>query len=277
MIVFVHIEKAAGTTLNHILRCNFPLAHYDVRPFSEKSRNVFLPEDLKLVLKINPFTRSISGHAIRPFVPLDSVTDDLKYITVLREPVQRYISRFYYLKKKFYPKLTFQDFINDPTTFNFQTKKIAGSDDAERAITILKDKFFLVGLTEEFDTFLLLLQHKLLPFKFNPCYKPQNTAANKKQYNELRHSLLTKFGDMIKERNSSDIKLYRYVRDELFPEEKALLEGTLEHELKRFRQQCKTFTWPAARYLDYIYRKLYIDIITGLIRIKNGLPYKGSY
>ena len=276
MIVFVHIEKAAGTTLNHILRCNFPLAHYDVRPFSHESNHIFTSKDFRIALKINPFLKSISGHAIFPFVSLSSVKPELKYITLLRDPVQRYISRYYYLKHKFYPKLTFEQFLNDESTFNFQTKKIAGTEDIETAKTIIIKKFFLVGITEEFDTFLLFLKKKLNS-NFNPGYKKQNTANQSTHYKRIKQQLINNFHHEIIERNKLDIKLYHFVKCSLLPEFKKTYGKNFESDLAKLQKYCKTFQWPLIRYIDYLYRKIYIDPVSGLIRVTHGLPYKGSY
>ncbi len=277
MIVFVHIEKAAGTTLNHILRCNFPLAHYDVRPFSSKSNHIFQPDDFRKTLKINPFIKSISGHSIYPFIPLSVIKSNLKYITIIRDPVQRYISRYHYLKHKFFPELTFENFLNDKTTFNFQTKKIAGTANIETAKKILAEKFFLVGITEEFDTFLIILEKKLNSIKFDPRYKIQNRAVNIEKYLQTKERLMNTFLNEIIDRNKSDIEIYNYVKYNLFPRAKVEYGENLEDDLKKFKQSCKSFTWPPIRYIDYIYRKIYINPVTGLIRLKNKLPYRGSY
>ena len=277
IIIFVHIEKAAGTTLNHILRCNYLFRHYDVRPFSKKSKGAFQPEDFKLALKINPFLKSISGHSIRPFINLSKITNNLRYITVLRDPIRRYISRFHYLKHKFQPSLTFEDFLRNKDSHNFQVRKIAGDLNVEKAKTILKERFFHVGITEEFDLFLVSLKMKLEPEPFNPGYRKQNVALKKREYEVVKQELLKNYKDAIIDCNKADMKLYEFVKNELLEKDKENFAKELNRELRQFRESLEHFKWPAIRYLDYLYRKLYLDPLTGFIRIRNGLPYKGSY
>jgi hypothetical protein len=62
---FVHIEKAAGTTLNHILRHNFFLRYIDVRPFFKESKGLFLSKDLEVARRVLPGLSCISGHSPR--------------------------------------------------------------------------------------------------------------------------------------------------------------------------------------------------------------------
>jgi hypothetical protein len=54
-VVFVHIEKAAGTTFIHTLRRNYFLRYLDVRPFSPASNSIFTARDLELSLRVNPW------------------------------------------------------------------------------------------------------------------------------------------------------------------------------------------------------------------------------
>ena len=277
IIVFVHIEKAAGTTFNHILRTNFFFRHYDIRPFSVESNRVFQIRDLEVALKINPFIRSISGHSIIPTVPLKTILPDLRYITLLREPTSRYVSQYYYWTKQLRKRISFQDFLMTKATFNVQTKKIAGEENLKRAKSILRRNFFLVGIVEEFDQFLLVLKKRLLPEFFDPGYRKQNVAITDSAYVKKRAEILRSYYTEIVDRNKLDIKLYNYVKQDVFRKEKDNYGPDFAEAVNAFRQRLQSYRWPISRYLDYFYRKLYIDPATGIIRMKNTLPYKGSY
>ena len=68
LLGFVHIEKAAGTTLTHILRQAFFLKSFEVAPLLTKSaKRIFRPHDLRNLLTINPRVKCIAGHAIKPW------------------------------------------------------------------------------------------------------------------------------------------------------------------------------------------------------------------
>ena len=276
ILVFVHIEKAAGTTFNYILRKNFLFRHYEVRPFSIQSRKIFQPNDFKLALTINPFIKSISGHSISPTVNLTNIYPNLRYITLLRDPIKRYVSHFWYWIKRLKRNLTFEDFLQIEDLWNFQTKKIAVCENLEIAKEILKNKFWLVGIVEEFDEFLLILKNKLLPLSFDPLYRKENVGLGNKKYRYYMAWLIEKYSKDIIQRNKIDLQLYEFVKENFY-QEKQNYSSVLKKELLDFRDKLSSYKWPISIYLDFIYRKLYIDIVTGIIRKKRGLPYKGSY
>ena len=124
---------------------------------------------------------------------------------------------------------------------------------------------------------MIILKKKLSTIKFDTRYKIQNRAVDIKEYQLTKEKLINTFLTEIIDRNKSDIEIYNYVKYDLFPRAKTEYGKDLEDDLKKFEQSCKSFTWPPVRYVDYIYRKIYINPVTGLIRLKNKLPYKGSY
>lgn len=82
LTLFCHIAKTGGTTLNGVLRTfnGFRYAHgralLHKAPTSSRALHA---DDLELYLKIAPWLRCISGHAIRPWVLLDEgVTNHCK-------------------------------------------------------------------------------------------------------------------------------------------------------------------------------------------------------
>lgn len=214
---FVHIEKAAGITFTSILEENFTFKHCRVESLKKRFPVVFDAEDMMVVQRINPFVEAISGHPVRPFSDLGSIIREINYITLLREPVARYLSHYQYWVERMNNPLSFDDFLKDESVQNFQTKKIAGSDDIEIAKKYL-DSFFLVGIVEDFDSFLTVLQKKMAPRNFGINYEKKNIGSSK-IVNKILFNL-DKYKDQIMDNNSLDMELYRYAKNLLEKEKK---------------------------------------------------------
>lgn len=277
VLAFVHIEKAAGTTLNHILRSNFLFQHVDIRPFSPASNKVFQHSDLNKVFKICPWVKSISGHSLYPTKQLTDSYPQFKYITLFRSPANRYLSQFQYWRENLNYDITFKHFLSREHAYNLQTRKIAGSVNLDKAIDILESGFFLVGVVEEFNEFLLMLKQKLFPIIFDPGYRQQNIGSKSSNLSHMKNQIYETYQKEILERNSVDAELYKYVTDIILPRQRKLYGPSLQADLLAFQKQIESFRWGTARYFDYIFRKLYLDPTIGFLRKMSGLPYKGSY
>ncbi|NWH03701.1 sulfotransferase family 2 domain-containing protein [Desulfobacter latus] len=275
LFAFVHIEKAAGTTLNHILRKNFFFKFIDVRPLDKESNRVFTKEDYKKYKKINPFLQCISGHSVVPYSDIQGMPN-IKFITVLRNPVNRYLSQFFYLVKTKKMVDDFEEFLKLSELNNFQTKKLAGSEDVDLAKRTLSEKMFQIGLVEEFDTFLLRFRKAVSPLKFDPVYKKKNTAK-KSETKDIKTELFSKYKDQILEKNYLDIDLYEYAANSIIPRLNQKYGMEQPDNLEKFVKMNQSSRTSLKSYLDYMVRKIYYEHLTGSIRKKNGLPAKGSY
>jgi hypothetical protein len=274
LLAFVHIEKAAGTTLIHILRDNYFMRYLDVRPFKKESGGIFQIEDMRASLRINPFTECIGGHAVMPFNGLETAFPNIRYITVLRDPVARYLSQFQYWVKNLKKQISLEEFLDLEDEYNLQTKKIAGVADVERAKAILAEKFLVVGTLEKFDEFLVMLRKKLSPFPFEPYYRVHNIGKE----NSKRSSLLEQHKDRIIENNRLDIELYEFVQNKIMPKQREWYGAELQRELEEFKHANASHKPGMLRpYIDYAMRKLYYEPVSGGIRRIHGLPSQGSY
>jgi len=274
LLAFVHIEKAAGTSLIHILRRNYFPWYVDVRPLRPESSGEFRPQDLLTYKKLNPWLRCIGGHSVKPGTGLEEVEPGIKYITVLRDPVKRYMSQYIYWRDRMGKSISFEDYLELPKPRNFQVKKIAGVEDAGRAVEILRERFLLVGLVEQFQEFLQLLAYKLAPMTFDCDYKEQNVAKSSSE----SVSLLQKYNADIEANNAIDMELYESVKRELVPE----YLSEFSSEFKGVITNCldKSVEHRSAAvlgYADYVLRKLYLEVLTGGIRRIRGMPASGSY
>ena len=274
LLAFVHIEKAAGTTFIHLLRHNFFLRYLDVRPYSPKSGKQFTARDLDISRRLLPGVRCIGGHAVRPFVDLESSGVRVKYITILRRPVDRYLSQYKYWTDRMGNRLTFEQFLDHEPAWNFQTRKIAGCEDIELAKKLLDEKFCLVGTVERFNEFLFLLKKRLEPMRFDVRHSQKILARQ----DGMVEKLYAKYGDEIEARNRLDGQLYDYVDTTLLPGFAEEYGSGYQHDFERFEASLALESEPMLRRrIDYVLRKCYVEPVGGLIRIVNGLPAAGSY
>src|ERR671922_166082 len=95
MLIFIHINKTGGNTLNHILRSSYGMRHCAVEPWHGLwGGPPFSAEDLQRVRKFYPNLKSIGGHRITGYVDYRPNGSELKYFTLMRDPLKRCASRF---------------------------------------------------------------------------------------------------------------------------------------------------------------------------------------
>jgi hypothetical protein len=215
MLAFIHIEKCAGTTLIHMLRRNFMHKHIDVIP-RDKQSMLFTKDDMLRLIGLTRNIRSIAGHSVRLASELDSVVKDIQYCTILRDPVKRYISDFKYCWALGIHSGSFEDWLQIEDRKNFQTKAISGDEDVDRAKRMLTEKIAIVGIAEEFDTFLQELQVFLWPERFPIHYQMQNVTADRFK-KHLYSDDISRYNDRIRKNNLLDIELYRHAREVILP------------------------------------------------------------
>jgi hypothetical protein len=276
LLAFVHIEKAAGTTLIHVLRHNFFLRYLDVRPYSPSPERIFRASDLAFALRINPALACIGGHSVRPYSDLTKLVRSVRYVTVLRDPMRRYVSMYQYWTEMLGKRMTFDEFLRDPETHDFQTRKIVGRADAAAAERLLAEEFFLVGVVERLDEFLIQLGARLTPRPFDARYRLLNTARQRTE--SRREDQAEKWRDAIAEVNAQDQRLYEFVINHILPAQRAAYGVTLDQDVAAFRQHNREHRVPMMRRrVDFVARKLYFEPVTGLLRRYNGMPWLGSY
>lgn len=273
MLAFVHIEKTAGTSLIHILRHNYFLRYVDVRPFDKESLGLFTIKDYSKIRRVNPFLQAVGGHSIVPYNGMEQVESDINYITLLRDPIKRYISQYRHWVEKKHLDISVEQFMEHEDLWNFQTRKLVGNEDLEAAKSCLREKFITVGTVERFDEFLVLLRRAVGWDCFDIRYSIQNTAKDR----FAMEGIMQQWGDEIRRRNEIDISLYAFILNELIPEQRASYGKGFDVDLEEFKAINNAGPKMIKRNIDYLARKLYIEPFTGGLRMLGGLPYKGSY
>lgn len=251
---FVHIEKTAGTSVIHMLRNSLFPGYLDVRPVTGKGY-WFLAEDLAWYMNKFPFIRAIGGHSIVPFSSIDNDIQ-IDYFTVLRHPVDRYVSQYRYWRSHLGKGLSFEDYLEKTNTFNVQTKKLSANRNAAEALDVLQDNFFAIGIVENLTPFVSSLSNY-----FNTDLKlfDKNRTANSR---DKVDSIKEHYMQQILDRNEEDMKLY---------------EWALKQQTNNSNNAILTDSHSFKSYLDYTLRKAVVEPISGMKRKSVGLPYSGSY
>lgn len=273
LLAFCHIEKTAGMSLTHILRRIFFLRYADIRPMHDRTYRNLTGRDLRTVLRINPFLLGIGGHSVVPHGDLMREAGRLAFITQLREPIARATSQFRYWVNTKIDESGPDAYLAHPASENLQVRKIAGCQDVELAKQKIRQHFLLAGTVERFDEFLVLLAKKLdMPLRLF-TYRRKNVGRI-----PPAHPLPPDFAERLRQRNQLDQQLYEWAATDLYSEYVNAYPGDFQADLQYFRALQSHAQEPILKpYTDWVYRKGFLQPISGLIRLTNGLPYHGSY
>ena len=219
-VIFLHLPKTAGTTLNRLIEWEYPLSEmYSIDPVFFDWSAAHLR---KLPLKRLRKTRMFKGHMT--FGLHEILPQPATYITVLRDPVDRVISAYYFMRSyKLHPlywqmrrgSWTLDDFVRRSQRDNVQSKIIAGSayntpctrEIAEKAKQNLRQHFGVVGLSERFEESLALMK---LCFGWKlSSYSSFNVTRSRPKKQDVPKSTL----ELIHERNAFDMELYECGRE----------------------------------------------------------------
>lgn len=286
-IIFLHIPKTAGSTLQGLLRRHYRGdALYVVDGVTRTVDSLIALSDVE-----KRRIRMIAGHI--PYGLHEHLPQPATYFTLLREPVDLVISYYYYLKREVThpyhalvnePDMTLSKFLDlriDNTISNIQTRLLAGkvynevyeectAEDLERAKEHLHESFAVVGLTEAFDETLLLLQGV---FGWRNLYYAR---VNVTRQRPLRAEISPDIYEAICQHNQLDLELYRYAADRF--------STRLQQEGEPFRRQVQAFkrrnrqrhllyyiAWHTERQSKLAYRASLHRLRSLYIRLRNRL------
>jgi hypothetical protein len=221
-LIFLHIPKSAGTTVNRLIEREYPLFQiFSVDPvFSPWSRRRLWSLPPKRLTRFRIF----KGHM--PFGLHTILPQPATYFAVFRDPISRVISAFYFMRNyTLHPqywkfrRLNWQleDFVRNSRRDNVQTKMVAGApyeepctlEIFEQAKQNLRQHFSVVGLSERFEESLALMKIRY-HWKLE-SYHSFNITPRRPRKREVPKAIL----DLIAEKNSFDLALYQ-LASELF-------------------------------------------------------------
>lgn len=244
VVIFIHIPKTGGTTLNKILINNY-----------REYCNIYTTEANKILENISSaridYLELLSGHF--SFGLDQYFAKPCSYITLLREPVERIISHYYYV-------------INSPNNYlyqevkgkeiglaeyvkgylsaelnNHQTRLISGmhpypeqpvqvtAKDLKRAKQNIKESFVVAGITEMFPQSLFLMKKRYQWEKAS--YQSENVNRNRPTQEEISPDIIK----TIQNNNMFDLKLYQFAKKLLIRQLNSL-KFSEQEELKDFCQ-----------------------------------------
>ena len=216
-IIFLHLPKTAGTTLNRLIEWEYSLGEmYSVDPVLFEWSFARLRRLSKRRLRK---TRMFKGHML--FGLHEVLPQPATYITVLRDPVERVLSAFYFMRSyKLHPlywkfrneKWTVDEFVQRSSRDNVQCKVIANAhyhspctqEVLDRAIDHLNNYFSVVGLSERFEESLALMKLRF-GWQLN-SYSSFNVTRARPKKGDLPQATL----DLIAEKNRFDVALYQH-------------------------------------------------------------------
>lgn len=244
MYAFIHIPKTAGSTVRALLRVSFGSKHCDLRaPLHKRKSHAWIDdEDFRKVLRIYRNPIGICGHRVTPFNRLETVVPDLRYFTVLRDPLRRCVSHFLHSYRSKIEQCTpeaLRSFCADPHQQNVQTRWLCGKPDGEAAIRILEEKIGFVGLTEEFEKTMVMFRAWLGEDGLLAGYKTTNRCKAKPDWSVWDDPALV---DLVRQANAEDMKLYQHVVDHTFPKQVDDYGEGLDKDVAELKKQSEQVT-----------------------------------
>lgn len=226
------MPKTAGTTLRTIIKKNVNIKNsYELYKYGNQLKNILTDLNTKPI-------GCIQGHF--PYGIHSYLNQKCTYITMLREPVDRVISEYYFIKSIPWHELhqqvknmTLDEYQQEVKKCNLQTRLLSGFnnkkaltlDDLQKAKEHINNHFKVVGITEMFDESIFLMQ-KEFGWR-NIFYKKYNITKGK----PTNIPIGTK--KRIAENNLLDIELYNYAR-KLLNSKLAALNANERNKLLRF-------------------------------------------
>lgn len=227
-VLFVHIPKTAGISVYNALADAIGRDH-SIR-FATNS-NVDRENYLKMTENEIRKLRLLSGHFPLPFF-LKKPISDFKLISVLRNPIDRELSAYFYVKTqpkhplntKWFKTLDLYRYLDhreQQGNINPQCMHICGERLFEKAKLTIEKEYFLVAPLDYIDPFINVLENK---FQF-PIRTPKhvNKTAFRLTASEVHPDIRKRF-ELLTE---DDLKLYTYVKEKFASEFLPSISGVI--------------------------------------------------
>ena len=223
-IIYIHIPKTGGSTLQGIFNRNYRrsmcINTQNDRVAHEKLKTKSPSEIANIQV--------IKGHMAFGHHKWFDGSDNLTYVTMLRDPVKRIISNYYFILSREEHRLhkelkennySLKDYVRSGIASNAENAQVrllsnniycphngCTNEMLEEAKKNLDTYFSVVGINEKFDETVLFLQQEF-DWKF-PYYARENVTGHGVKLTDLDQETI----DTIRKYNALDIELYNYVK-----------------------------------------------------------------
>ena len=207
LLIFVHVPKAGGSTLRSIM----------MRSVLAEER---LASDQPTPALMDMRLRLFAGHV--RFGLHQGLTRPVRYFTMLREPISRYVSDYFFafqsddhrlrdeIRSGDLPLETYvlDGRYHDRLGLIRQTTGLDGAaaEDHAAAVQVMEDSYHLVGLMERFDESVLLLAH--IMGWGPPLYLPRNRTRMEPDAKRLRDAFHANPNPKVIKRFADDTAFY---------------------------------------------------------------------
>lgn len=244
-LIFLHIPKCAGSTLREIIYRQYPDRQcYYVSSMPDQQQSIYEFQGLPRAEREE--IRFLTGHGV--YGLHSSLVGSTEYITMLRKPIERVISNYYYVARspehRHYETVTGEkgmslyEYVSSGVNevLDNQMVRSMTSDDEisgrkllQRAKENWDEWFGFVGLVERFDESLLLAKER---YGWGGVfYRKRNVTRDRPSREDLPERVV----DEIEARNRLDTELYEYGKERLSAELEA---ADIGRKLSSFRRKC---------------------------------------
>jgi hypothetical protein len=228
IIIFDHLPKCGGTSLSHYLEDNYP--YHKTFSINGHSPKLQLGSIAKFKSYSEPKRLSFSlvkGHGADQL--FDYCSPDSFKVTVLREPIDRIISHYYYVKRQpshylyhdvMSKNMSLFDYVDSGLSIelrNYYTTHfcklpanevtLLGEEAVEIALRNISLNYNLVGFVDNLDNFMNKLS-ELCDLKPSLKLNKANVTSNRKKVEEIDQATLSKIAEV----NNLDILLYQKLK-----------------------------------------------------------------
>jgi Sulfotransferase family len=249
-IIFTHIPRSGGTTLVSIMARQYRSSEQFSFYVRQKAGNIDdsvaafsqLPEERRMRLKL------LQGHVS---YGIHEQYDTYAYTTLIRDPVERIVSYYYYILKRpehylhsivIRDRMRLEQFVASELTSeldNAQTRQISGGPNVPygkcSAVMLNTAKLNLIrsydvfGITELFDESVMMMARH---FGWSyPFYIKQNVIKERPLKARIPSSTI----ELIEQRNPLDLELYRFANSK-FTELLSQQDQSFKEELEKFKR-----------------------------------------
>jgi hypothetical protein len=90
----VHVPKAGGSTLRHLMNRNFGSGYYNSTSLLEVKQ--YRCDEVSEIVRCHPWVRCFSDHKLSLDLPYHHADANVRAICFVRDPVERFISRYFF-------------------------------------------------------------------------------------------------------------------------------------------------------------------------------------